>query len=443
MKTPRSLLWSIPAFAAIVVLFAPAVRAAPRAGVAAAVRGSVTLERPGSVGLAVETGAPVYIGDAITTGADSGLQILLLDETVFTIGPDSEMKIDEFVFDPDSSEGALNAELVRGAFRFISGRIAKKNPEKMKVELPAGTIGIRGTMVNAQVDPAQGRSLIVLAGPGEANAAGARIGQIRVRNAGVSRNVARSGWGIEIPDRSAPPSSPFQVTQAQLDAFRFEVASPRAPGPPRSRSRIGRPRAGPGAAAGLPLALAREGALLEGENIETSLRFKPLSREPSQLMTLEMQTTVDELLAVSSMFTGQFFYDQSDLLLESGNGSVDLAVTLDFNAQQVQVELAGFDSPTFATTSEGFASRSLSFSSGINGLASFLTSLQYDDGGNVCNSATPCTAGVRIDFGNDGGQTAGRITSGVRIRNQAGTLEERTVRTTSTLTAITTSPSGP
>jgi len=197
--------------------------AAPRAGVAAAVRGDVKLAREGAVGRAVETGAPIFIGDEIQTGADSGLQILLLDETVFTLGPNSKMLIDNFVFDPESSEGELNAELVRGAFRFISGRIAKNDPDKMKVKLPSGTIGIRGTMVDTQVDPALGRALVMLAGPGVGNPAGLKAGHIRVGNAGVQQDVLRSGWGVEIPDATSPPTPPFPVPPEMFANFQFET----------------------------------------------------------------------------------------------------------------------------------------------------------------------------------------------------------------------------
>src|SRR5215510_11967421 len=131
--------------------------AAPRAGVAAAVRGKVTLDRTGSVGVAVETGAQIYLGDRIATGPEGGLQVLLLDESVFTLGPNSALVVDRFVYDPKGDDSELQTELVRGAFRFVSGKIAKRDPDKMKVKLPAGTIGVRGTIVGAQVDSSTGR----------------------------------------------------------------------------------------------------------------------------------------------------------------------------------------------------------------------------------------------------------------------------------------------
>ena len=60
---------------------------AQRVGVVAAVSGSVQIEHPGVVGHVANSGQPVFLGDVVQTGAEGRLQILLLDETVFTIGP--------------------------------------------------------------------------------------------------------------------------------------------------------------------------------------------------------------------------------------------------------------------------------------------------------------------------------------------------------------------
>ena len=40
--------------------------------------------------------------------------------------------------------GKITARVTKGLFRFVTG-IARRDPAKMKVKLPVGTIGIRGT----------------------------------------------------------------------------------------------------------------------------------------------------------------------------------------------------------------------------------------------------------------------------------------------------------
>lgn len=116
-----------------------------QAGVSAAVRGDVQIARADAVGRQVNSGEPIFLEDAIVSGSDSGMQVLLLDETVFTIGPESEISIDQFVYDPNIGEGSLVASMAKGTMRFVTGNIAAGTPENMSIKLPVGTIGIRGT----------------------------------------------------------------------------------------------------------------------------------------------------------------------------------------------------------------------------------------------------------------------------------------------------------
>ena len=104
-------------------------------------------------------GNPIYLNDEIKTGPQSKLQILLKDQTVFNIGPNSSLKIDKFVYDPVRPQ--LNVNIERGAFKFVSGKISNGNPDAMKVKLPNATIAVRGTGVAGDVTP-DGASTVVL-----------------------------------------------------------------------------------------------------------------------------------------------------------------------------------------------------------------------------------------------------------------------------------------
>src|SRR5579863_10411708 len=119
-----------------------------RIGAAGAVAGSVRAAAPseGAVGRVIGSGQPLYLNDAVTTDAQGRLQVLLLDETVFTIGPNSSMVLDKFVYDPATNNGNLSARILKGIFRFVTGKIARKKPSEMEVRMPVGVIGIRGTM---------------------------------------------------------------------------------------------------------------------------------------------------------------------------------------------------------------------------------------------------------------------------------------------------------
>lgn len=205
----------------------PAQAKAAQAGVAAAVRGEVTLvamtETSRSVGQNLTSGDGIFLGDMIETGPLSGMQIMLLDETIFTIGPDAALVIDEFVYDPTTSAGQVTASVIKGAFRFVSGRVAKEEPRNMSVRTPVGTIGIRGTSAAGRVSPpdADGNVVanIVLLGPGVDNNATERAGRIIVSNGGQSVEITRSGFGTTINGLSGIPTTPIRFDPAQVGAL--------------------------------------------------------------------------------------------------------------------------------------------------------------------------------------------------------------------------------
>lgn len=124
----------------------------PRAGAAADVSGDVTFVYPDGRRIAASPGVPVPIGAEVITGPSGSLKILLLDETVFTVGPNSEMTIDDFVYDPDTSTSGFLATLTKGLFRFVAGHLSH-NPERWRVNTPSGSLGIRGTTFDVTANP--------------------------------------------------------------------------------------------------------------------------------------------------------------------------------------------------------------------------------------------------------------------------------------------------
>ncbi len=208
---------------ALIVSVALSSSAAPlNIGVASAVRGAVNATAPGAAGRVVETGQAVYSHDKVKTGPEGKLQILLLDQTSFTVGANSEMELDEFVFDPANNTGKVSAKITKGSFRFVTGKVARKNPDSMRVDTPVGTIGIRGTMVAGTVNDAEGT--FVLLGPGPENNADEKSGGIAVKNDKGSSEVDKDGWGVTVKAGEAP-SKPFELGGAQLEGILNGVGS--------------------------------------------------------------------------------------------------------------------------------------------------------------------------------------------------------------------------
>lgn len=114
-------------------------------GVAAAVTNRVQ----GSVGArTLKTGDRIFQNENIETGADSRSQLLFRDETVLNVGPDSRVTLDRFVYDPARGGSGAAVSVGRGALRFISGNMPSQSYE---IRTPAGSIGVRGTIVDVIV----------------------------------------------------------------------------------------------------------------------------------------------------------------------------------------------------------------------------------------------------------------------------------------------------
>ena len=80
--------------------------------------------------------------ERIQTTAAGSVQLLFLDKTSMTIGPNSDLAIDEYVYDPASNTGKLAATLSKGVMRFVGGQISHAG--NAQVTTPNAVVGIRG-----------------------------------------------------------------------------------------------------------------------------------------------------------------------------------------------------------------------------------------------------------------------------------------------------------
>lgn len=207
----------------------PPVAGSPdRVGVIAAVRGGVEITGSGLTGRIVESGEPVFLGDAIKTGDEGHLQVMLLDQTVFTVGPRSSLVIDEFVYNPETRDGKVDARVVKGLFRMITGEIGRKKPENLNIKLPVGSVGIRGTII--LIDSRQADSMVMLYGPGENNNTGSRQGSFVLRgesggadSGNTETRVDQTGYGAEITG-DGTVSDAFRVPEERVQEMSQSLA---------------------------------------------------------------------------------------------------------------------------------------------------------------------------------------------------------------------------
>lgn len=95
--------------------------------------------------LPAEPGLQLEAHDVLRTGGDGTLGVILRDDTRISLGPGSEVVLDEFLFAPAEGKLSLVVRMVRGIVQFISGEISKLAPERVKFETPVGVVGVRGT----------------------------------------------------------------------------------------------------------------------------------------------------------------------------------------------------------------------------------------------------------------------------------------------------------
>jgi hypothetical protein len=121
------------------------------AGRIKAVVGTCSIVRGGQ-SAAAAVGALVHEEDVVRTGSDGQLAIMLKDESRLSLGPNSELSLRTFTYDPSQGRLALVLRMAHGALSYVSGRIAKLMPDAVRLETPTSVIGVRGTHALVKVD---------------------------------------------------------------------------------------------------------------------------------------------------------------------------------------------------------------------------------------------------------------------------------------------------
>ena len=183
----------------------------PKVGIVGAVNPDSEETLPGSAPRTVQFGGQVIFREKIKTTATGSLQLAFLDKSTLNIGPNSEMVIDEFVYDPDKGEGKMALSLTKGVMRFVGGQIS--HTSGVEVTTPVATIGMRGAAGLISYDPEKGANVI------------SSYGKFDIKTPQGSTQISRPGFSVTVGSQDAAPSSPTKVTQQQLDSTTSQIAS--------------------------------------------------------------------------------------------------------------------------------------------------------------------------------------------------------------------------
>jgi hypothetical protein len=117
-------------------------------------QGSAVVRR-GADKIPTREGMHLLLNDILQTAGDGRLGVILQDGTRISLGPNTELKVDRFVYQPVEGKFGLLLQLGRGMLAYISGKIAQFSPESVSVETPVGVLGLRGTHFAVSIEEAK------------------------------------------------------------------------------------------------------------------------------------------------------------------------------------------------------------------------------------------------------------------------------------------------
>jgi hypothetical protein len=176
---------------------------ASRVGVTSATNGDPLGKPPTENERVLRIGIDVQANEVVTTHDNDRAHLVFLDGTSLTVGPNAQLTIDKFVYDPNTKTGELAINASKGVFRLVGGRISKTNT--VTINTPSGTIGIRGGIG------------IFTIGSGRTIASFIFGHHMTVTGGGQTQNVTRPGSQV-IVNSGAPPSLPSLLPPGGLSA---------------------------------------------------------------------------------------------------------------------------------------------------------------------------------------------------------------------------------
>ena len=138
-----------------ILLSVPAVASAagtsPVVGTVQKVSGTAYIVRHGQT-IPATLGLEVWENDTFRTGPDGSMGVVFRDDTLCSLGPESLLFLDTYVFAPREGKFSIVLRMIKGTAAYLSGLISKLAPESAHMETPTASIGIRGTRFAVKVE---------------------------------------------------------------------------------------------------------------------------------------------------------------------------------------------------------------------------------------------------------------------------------------------------
>jgi len=113
------------------------------------VQGELSANENGGKVRKLLVGAPVYEGDALTTGKGAYAIVAFRDESRVTLQANTVFQVEQFKYDKAAAQENAVLRLLKGGVRVVTGLIGRTNHDNYQFKMSTATIGIRGTRFDA------------------------------------------------------------------------------------------------------------------------------------------------------------------------------------------------------------------------------------------------------------------------------------------------------
>jgi hypothetical protein len=126
-----------------------------QAAQAQSVIGQATQAAPEVIGalgarrVTIASGSAVHQNETIQTSAEGSTVLRFRDSTNLAVGAGASVRLDRYVYNADSSVRQAVVNMTQGAFRWTTGA---SDPSAFRLQTPHAVIGIRGTVLDVDVD---------------------------------------------------------------------------------------------------------------------------------------------------------------------------------------------------------------------------------------------------------------------------------------------------
>jgi len=179
---------------------------AQQVGTATAVNPLSESTPPGGTTAPLVVGAHIVHKEKVHTTPAGTVQLLFTDKSTMSIAPNTDIVIDEYVYNPNAQNGHMLVSLTKGTLRFVGGQLSHQG--EAMITTTAANIGIRGGTVT------------VIQGPGGTKVINVS-GIMKITNGTGTFLLTRSdfgaliqGWNTVIQDLGRIPTADVALYQA-------------------------------------------------------------------------------------------------------------------------------------------------------------------------------------------------------------------------------------